>query len=162
MAPKKGSTRCPRWVRRILVAALMLVLMLNDARLSSRPDEKTAEASKPAQDQSNTAAVVEVLCLDGSTLKVTVLDERIELGTPYGALRIPVRDIERIEVAFRLPDEVAHRIETAIADLGKEDFARREAASAALLQLRERAYPALMKATKSRDAEVVRRVRELL
>jgi len=109
-----------------------------------------------------TVNVVEVLCIDGSTLKLTVLDERIELKTPYGKLLIPLRDIERIEAAFRLPEDVARRIDTAIADLGKTDYHRREAASDALRELGERAYPALLKAAKSHDVEVAHRARELL
>lgn len=162
MSPENRITRCHRWVRRTGVAALLLILTLTDSRVSSRQDEKAAESPNPAKGENNTAAVVTAQCIDGSTLKLMVLDERIELDTPYGTLRIPVRDIERIEVAFRIPEEEARRIAAALADLGKEDFARREAASATLVELRERAYPTLEKALKSRDAEVVRRARELL
>jgi hypothetical protein len=122
--------------------------------------ETSASQTKPAANRA--ANIVEVQCIDGSTLKLTVLDERIELNTRYGKLLIPVRDIERIEAAFRLPEDVARRIETAIVDLGKTDFHRREAASAQLSELGDRAYPALLKAAKSSDAEVAHRARELL
>lgn len=162
MSPEKRTTWSPLCARWTWVAALMLVLTLTDTRVSSRQDEKATASLNRATDENKTATLVDVHCIDGSTLRLTVLDERIELDTPYGSLRIPVRDIERIEVAFRIPEEQARRIDAAIADLGKEDFARREAASATLLELRERAYPALIKAAKSRDAEVVRRSRELL
>jgi hypothetical protein len=170
--------------RRTWVPALLLVLTLAGPPLSAREREKktpkpdqlkeerkredvprprpgtTPTETKPTANRA--ANIVEVQCIDGSTLKLTVLDERIELNTPYGKLLIPVRDIERIEAAFRLPDDVARRIDTAITDLGKTDFHRREAASAELRELGERAYPALLKAAKSPDAEVVHRARELL
>ncbi|HTU17368.1 MAG TPA: LCCL domain-containing protein [Gemmataceae bacterium] len=163
------------WIYRALAAALLLVLALTATLVSGRPSEKgdnkneaaprtPAEkaAPKTAPAAKQAAAVVEARCTDGSILNLTVLDERIELITPYGKLLIPVRDIERIEVAFRIPEAAARRIEAAVADLGKADFQHREAASAALLELRERAYPALLKAAKSADAEVARRARELL
>jgi hypothetical protein len=133
----------------------------NTSAADARPlAEKTASRTETAAKRAANSVVVH--CTDGSTLSLTVLDERIELNTPYGKLLIPVRDINRIEFAFRIPQDVARRIERAIADLGKADFDRREAASAELLGLRERAYPALLKAAKSPDAEVKHRARELL
>lgn len=177
MSPEYRRTHRHFWVRCALAAVLLFVLTLTATLVKGRQDEKAA--ASPNQDQGekkNTAVpgtpaekpakraavVVEVQCIDGSILNLTVLDERIEFNTPYGKLLIPVRDIERIEVAFRIPEEIARRIEIALVDLGKSDFHRREAASAALLELRARAYPALLRAAKSRDAEVVRRARELL
>lgn len=175
MSPAYRRTRRRLWVHRTRTAALMLVLVLTATLVSGRqgeralPDREKGEsksqavpgASKTAT-AAKRAAAVEVQCMDGSILNLTVLDERIEFNTPYGKLLIPVRDIERIEVAFRLPEEIARGIETAIANLGKEDFQHREAASDTLVELRERAYPALLKAAKSHDAEVARRARELL
>jgi len=152
-------------VRRAVAVALLLALPLTAPLMSGQEEKASEEKKKDAEKPVKKApppAVVEVQFIDDSTMKLTLRDERIELDTPYGKLLIPVRDIDRIELAFRIPDEVAKRIETAIADLGKSDFHRREAASAELLELRERAYPALLKAEKSTDAEVVRRARELL
>jgi hypothetical protein len=123
------------------------------------PAEKAAR--KTAQARQAARAVV-LQFIDDSSMKLTLRDEHIELTTPYGKLVIPVRDIERIEFATRIPDAVAKRIESAITDLGQTDFQRREAASAELLELGERAYLALLKAEKSTDREVVRRVRDLL
>jgi hypothetical protein len=171
------------WMRRVTTVLLLLALVLAVPLASGQnrdkgPVEKKEEAKKPEKkrdDESKKAEekpaakpavarppVVEVRCIDGSTMKLKLRDERLEFTTPYGKLLIPVRDIERIEVAFRIPEDVARRIEAAIADLGKTEFRTREAASAVLLELRERAYPALQKAEKSSDAEVARRARELL
>lgn len=179
--PKTSRHYGLRWA---LAVALLLLLLLAVPLVSGRQRDKTSqlpEQNKKENKRENSprppletsppqtkptpkraGKVVEVQCIDGSTLKLTMLDERIELNTDYGKLLIPVRDIERIEAAFRIPEEVARRIELAIADLGKEDFQRREAASSELHELGERAYPALVKAAKSRDAEVARRARELL
>jgi hypothetical protein len=169
------------WMRRMTAAVLLLGLVLAAPLIggqnkgaperkedTKKTDKKVTEDPKHSEDKTATKQavvrppIVEVRYMDGGTMKLKLRDERIEFNTPYGKLLIPVRDIERIEVAFRIPQDVARRIDEAIADLGKTEFRRREAASAALLELRERAYPALQKAEKSSDAEVARRARELL
>ena len=55
---------------------------------------------------------------------------------------------------MRIPEDVQKRIEAAIADLGNSQFRRREAAGAILLGLREKAYAAVVKATKNQDMEI--------
>jgi nucleotide-binding universal stress UspA family protein len=181
MKPADRTTHLILWIRRAMAVALLLGLPLAAPFVSGQDGKKTEEKKEPqkegkaasAETKASPAkttkkplalapAAVEVQFIDDSTMKLTLRDERIELNTPYGKLLIPVRDIERIEFAFRIPDDIARRIDAAIADLGKADFHRREAASAELMELGERAYPALLKAEKSSDAEVVRRVRELL
>jgi hypothetical protein len=99
---------------------------------------------------------------DGSKLRLTLQDNRITLLTPYGKLVIPVADIHRVELATRVPPEVARRIERAVADLESSEFATREAASATLLSLGARAYPALLKAAESTDLEVRKRAEHIL
>jgi hypothetical protein len=56
----------------------------------------------------------------------------------------------------------AVRIDSLINQLGSEQFAEREAADRELTRYGERALPALRKAARSPDAEVRRRVKELL
>ncbi len=89
-------------------------------------------------------------------------DERIELETAYGKLLIPVADIQRIDVGQRLSDDLRKKIGGAISDFGNGDFRRRQAASAELIALREKAYPALLAASKGADTEVARRIEEIL
>ncbi|MGH7225903.1 MAG: hypothetical protein ACRELF_22010, partial [Gemmataceae bacterium] len=105
---------------------------------------------------------VEVAFTDGSNLKMLLRDEKITLATPHGKLLIAVTDIQRIEFATRVSEEDAKRIRTAIANLGSADFSKREAASVQLLKLREKGYPALLRAAKSKDLEVVKRAKELI
>jgi hypothetical protein len=90
-------------------------------------------------------------------------DTQIELETSYGKLLIPLTDIYRIEFRSRPPSaDITRRIEAAVADLGHAEFKRRQAASAELMALRERTYPALLKAAQHADPEVAHRAEELL
>src|SRR5579871_6800710 len=104
----------------------------------------------------------EVRLLDGSTLRLQLRDKQIVFVSPYGKLHIPINEIQRIEFATRIPEEVARKVEAAIAHLGDSDFALREKAMEELLKCRERAYPALLRAAQSKDLEVAHRAEELL
>jgi hypothetical protein len=100
--------------------------------------------------------------VDDSTMKVTFLDERIELETPHGKLLIPVTDIHHIEFASRTPEDAAKRVTAAVADLGHKDFKRRQAATDELASLGEHAYAALVEAVKAPELETARRAKELM
>jgi hypothetical protein len=105
---------------------------------------------------------VEVRFADDSTVKAALLEKSIDVTTRYGKLTVPVDEIRSIELGLRISEDTAKRIEAAVAGLGSQDFAKREAASAELLELRELAYPALQQAARSTDAEVARRAREVI
>ena len=94
---------------------------------------------------------------DGSVIRGT-LPANVEIVTRYGKLTIPVGDVQRVEVGFRLHPEDRRKVEEAIHDLGSKQFKQREAATKALVALGFRAYPALLVASQSKDAEVVKRV----
>ncbi len=123
-------------------------------------------AGGPTVGQKNLAtgptATVEVRLEDESVLKVMLKDDRLEMTTRFGRLSIPVGDIEKIDFGHRVAHDVAASVTSHIAALGAKDFQSREAASQALLKLREKAYRELAKAAKSKDAEVVRRAEQLL
>jgi hypothetical protein len=157
-----NATRRSLVVSRVLLGLLVLSLTVALAAEPKEPGPKTEAKNKQSLSEPPLAGAIEVVFTDDSILKLTLRDERIEVATRYGKLLIPVADIEKIDVGFRLPDDVARRVERAIADLGQTDFKKREAASATLLVLKEKAYPALLKAEKDSDMEVVRRVRDLL
>jgi hypothetical protein len=142
-----------------LLCALFFALpAVNQAQ--SKPADDVAPAAKGAK--ASGEAQVEVRFTDGSVLKLALREDRLEFVTNYGKLYIPVTDIKRIEFGLRIPDEVAKRVEAAIADLGNSQYRRREAAGAILLGLREKAYPAVVKATKNNDMEVANRAEELV
>ena len=99
---------------------------------------------------------------DGSVLKIQIRDERLEFATAYGKLLIPVSEIRRIEFGLRIPADVSKLIDSAIINLGDKQFGRREQASAILLGLREKAFPAVQKAVKHEDMEIANRADELI
>ena len=108
------------------------------------------------------ARPVVAACTDGSSLRVTLLDEHLELVTPYGTLRVPAADVVRVEAATRLPADVARRVEVAVARLGSDDFKAREAATAELLALGAPAYHALVEVSRGADKEAARRAEAVL
>ncbi len=83
--------------------------------------------------------------------------EVLEVRTQYGALSIPRDQIVRIRFSRRLSPELKDRIQKLIADLGDEDFDRREAATKALGEIGLAALDALRKAAKSTNEEVKNR-----
>jgi hypothetical protein len=134
------------------------------AALAFAPAHRTAASPTPPQpslaDGAAPGADVEVRYIDESTMKLKLLEERLELVTKYGVLQIPIADVRRVELASRVPPEVAEKVSAAIGRLGHPDFVIRERASAELKGYRERAYPALVRATKHADPEVGRRAEE--
>jgi hypothetical protein len=108
-----------------------------------------ARADEPKKTPPPAAPVLRVRLVDGSLVKLTLLDERIEIETSGGKKAVPVADIKKIDLGLRLSDEAVKQIDAAVADLGSPDAGKRQAASARLLAFRERAYPALKKAAKA-------------
>jgi hypothetical protein len=134
----------------------------------TKPAVAKTGAKSGASDSKSKAArpvgppVLEARLCEGGTLNLTLMDEHLEFITPYGRLTIPLSDVQRIDFSTRVSQDVADRIEKAIRDLGDDEFTVREKASAELLALKERAYPALVKAAESADPEVAHRAEELL
>src|SRR4051812_8621325 len=68
-------------------------------------DKKPPEADKPA------AGAVEVRFADGTALKMTLTDAKIDITTPYGKLSVPVTDIHTMELSTRVSDDDRKAIE---------------------------------------------------
>ncbi|MBA4066622.1 MAG: hypothetical protein C0501_23540 [Isosphaera sp.] len=134
--------------------ALTVPAVLSAAALAA-PDRASPEPTRPPA-----GLDAEVRCVDDSTLKLKLLDDKLELVTKYGPLQVSVADVRRIEFAHRCPPEVAEQIAVAVSKLGHPDFAVRERATADLKGHRERAYPFLLRAVKHEDPEVSRRADE--
>lgn len=135
-----------------LLAVVAAVSLFSEVRADD-------ESKKPVRP---TEVVVDVRLVDDSTVKLTLLDSQVEFMTEYGKLMIPLRDIRKVDLGLRIPEEVAVQVHSAIADLGSPQFRKREEASVLLLKHREKSYAALKEATKSGDAEVAKRAEELL
>jgi hypothetical protein len=99
---------------------------------------------------------------DGSIVRVLVLHEYLDVQTKYGKLTVPINQIRRIDFGFRLPEDVAKKIEAAVKRLGDQVFSEREAAVRELVGLGAQAYPALQVAARGSDAEAVRRARSAM
>jgi len=143
-------------VRPLLLAALAAVLSAPAARPAPPPP-----AGGPVKKSAPGGAPVEVRYTDDSTMKVKLLDDKLELTTRHGVLQIPAADVRRIDFATRVPTEVAEQVARAIAKLNNDDFKVREEATEELKELKERAYPQVVKAVKSQDPEVSRRAEEI-
>jgi hypothetical protein len=142
-------------VSRVLALSVPAVLSASVFAVAAAPDRTPPEPTRPPA-----GLDVEVKCVDDSTLKLKLLDDKLELVTKYGPLHIAVADVRRIEFAHRCPADVAEGIAVAVSKLGHADFAVRERATADLKGHRERAYPFLLRAVKHEDPEVSRRADE--
>jgi len=149
------------WFSPVRFLLISSILFLTSQTVQAEPlrskSQSASDNSRPGPD-----VAVEVRFTDNSVLKLSIREEKIEFMTAYGKLYVPTADIRRIEFGLRVPDEVAKQVNAAVDELGSPQFRRREAASAILLALREKAFPAVFKATKNQDMEVANRAEELV
>lgn len=141
------------WTAPIVLSVTVLTAPLGSA--GPQPSQP-AESPKPRP-----SVDVEVKYVDESSMKLKLLDDKLELSTKYGVLQVAVADIRRIEFASRVPADVAEKVTLAISKLNHPDFKIREAATNELKGYRERAYPLVLKAIKHDDPEVSRRADEV-
>jgi hypothetical protein len=109
------------------------------------------------QGKKDSAPPAEVRLHDGSLVRMTILQEAVDVQTKYGKLSIPLRDIRRIEFGLHLPEGVEPQIEEAIKQMGSSAYKDREEAVKQLVVLGPMAYPSVQKAARSKDPEVVKR-----
>jgi hypothetical protein len=143
-------------VRRALALTFALATAAFDGMLAFSQEPRSP--TKPT----NQGSAVEAHLGDESVLNVVLLHDQIDVATRFGRLSVPAKEIRRIEIGVRISPEKSRRIEQAIARLASNQFKQREAASEELLRLREAAYPALLKETKSTNPEVADRARKLV
>lgn len=105
---------------------------------------------------------VEVTFTDNTTLRVQFVETTLRLDTPHGMLSFPVGDLKRVEFATRIPEALQLSVTQALADLGGDDFPRREAGMAKLLSLKRAAYPSLKRAAQHGDLETRTRAQQLV
>ncbi|HZT79742.1 MAG TPA: LCCL domain-containing protein [Gemmataceae bacterium] len=153
-----SATRSARTAKGLVLVLLpsLLAVPLSAAQPVSA-DDGPAKPGKTAG-----AAGFEARFTDNSSLKLTLRDERIELVSPYGKLSIPVAEVRQIDFRTRLSEDALRRIDAAVTHLGSQQYRQREEASAELLRLGAKAYPALQLAARSKDPEVARRAEAIL
>lgn len=131
-------------------AFLVLVVPLT----SSLAEDTNAEGGKPHE--------VVALYHDGSKVRMTFLQENLEIVTKYGKLTVPTSDIRRIDFGFRLTPETQQKLDEALRHLTSDNFQLREAAAKNLTAMGRLAYPALVKLSKGQDLDTTRRVEDIL
>ena len=101
--------------------------------------------------------LAEVRFGDGSLVRVTILQDDLEVMTKYGKLTIPLREIRRIDFGLHLPDGVGQHINQSIKLLGSETYKERDEAVRHLVHYGPMAYPFLQRASRNPDPEVSQR-----
>jgi hypothetical protein len=133
------------------VLALSLVLAASSRSLAQ---ESTTSSSRPN--------IAEVRFGDGSIVRMTLLQENLEVQTKYGKLMIPVSEIRRVEFGLHVSPEVHQQITQSIKRLASDVYKERDGASKELIQVGHYAFPSLHKASKSSDQEVSYRAASLI
>src|ERR1051326_3830192 len=87
-------------MHRLLGCTVIGLTLIRGGALVAQPPEKK-EPEKEKKDSAKTP-VADVSLADGSTVRITLVAESVELETKYGKLTIPAADIQHIEFAFRL------------------------------------------------------------
>ncbi len=170
-----------------IASALMLVASLSLAQDKPKAEKPAAPpvvgvdkpADKPATPASDKPAPptpgtvpekepapapnsVEVTFADGSVVKLSLLESKLDVSTRFGKLSVPIGEIRKIEMGIRYPDGALQKIQTAIVQLGDPDFKKREAASNDLIAYRELAYPLVRRAVSEGNAEAQKRAKAVL
>jgi len=120
------------------------------------------KATETDGQQATYNGLVDVRFADGSTLKLTLKQDSYDLATPYGKLTIPAKEMRLVEMAPRVPDNVATQIEEAVANLESPQFEIREKAMADLVKIGPLGYPVLLRFARTKDLEVAARMEEIL
>src|SRR5688500_1794179 len=102
--------------------ALAALLLTPLAGLAQAPVADPKSTSGEGACNNDKEPALEVRFTDNSVMKLNIRDEFVDFVTEYGKLKIPMKDIEKIEFGLRVPEPMKARIEAAIADLGAPDF----------------------------------------
>jgi hypothetical protein len=119
-------------------------------------------AQQPSLAKESGPKIAEVRFGDGSVVRMTLLQEQLDVMTRYGKLSVPLAEIRRIEFGLHIPDGLCDQIGGAIKLLGSDVYRDREGATRDLLQAGHWACPALQKASKSTDPETAQRASQVL
>ena len=114
-------------------------------------------AQQPTKDASKVE--VDVAFMNGSTVRMHVQSDKLEIATVYGKLLVPMKDVRYIEFGAHVPEGYAEKIEAAIKKLGHSEFREREKAVAALVELGPYSYAATVEATHAPEAEAANRAK---
>lgn len=106
--------------------------------------------------------VVEARFLNGSLVRMNLVQEPIEVVTVYGKLTVPPSEIRSIDFGWHIDADTQARVNEAIGLLNSSSYKQREQAVNDLIALGAPAYPSLVKASKSKEMEVASRAQKAM
>jgi hypothetical protein len=105
---------------------------------------------------------VEVKFADGSTVRMVLVQDAIDIVTKFGKLSVPLSQVRGIDLGVHLPEGMQQRIEECIKRLNSDKFKDRDQALNELIEMGARAYPTLHQQAKAGDLEVQQRIQTAL
>jgi hypothetical protein len=134
-----------------------------DSKTPGKPGVKPAAPVKKADEQpEGKPGLFEAVLEDRSVVRLSLLQEHLQVTTPYGALKVPVGDIQHIAFAPRPVPDTPKRVAAAVEKLKSDAFAQREAGKKELLALGVASFSAVVAAARSTDLEVKQRALAVL
>ena len=121
------------------------------------PTSKADDKAAPGLPKVPAVPEFDVGFVDGSNVKVIVLEAAVAVTTKYGKLTVPLADLKRVELGFRYPEGVEAKLESAVERLAAPAYADREDAAKQVLELKQYAGAILKRAAQDDDAERRRR-----
>jgi hypothetical protein len=146
---------------RVCLVLLLLVAGHSPERTHSAPAEKSPAKEGKGGAGGKSVSWVEATLEDESVIRLVLLDDHFRIQTPYGPLKVPVADIEAMQLRLRPGLAAEKRIRSAVTDLSADVFDKREAGKKALLELGPASYHAVVEATRSDDLEVAKRAKDV-
>jgi hypothetical protein len=147
-----------------VAAKVLAVIEVELAILSERTELKALEKHDGAEARRKVEAVRERVrpLLDAQRKAVAADDGALSAEAQERARRLLAMFTRPEEAGAELPAGEQARLDRLVAELGAEDFGRREAGSEQLLAAGRSALPTLARAAKSADAEVAGRARQII
>ena len=115
---------------------------------SAAPGGKAVEAKPPEVGW-------EVRTPDGQFQKVTPLDVELTLETKYGTMKLPMKEVKRVEFGLRPTEAQRTKLADALTNVIGGSGRTREAGKEVLLELGLVAYPAVVRAMKTAPKEAL-------
>jgi hypothetical protein len=149
-----------------LIPVAALIAVIGFAVSAQPPAKESKQETQPApttkSDPKTEPNTFELRMQDDTVMKVVLVDTSVSVITKYGKLAVPASEVRRLEFGFRYPEGVEAKIDAAIGELGSAEFRTREDAEQRLAEIGFYSIPALRRAQKHTDPEVVRRAGAVL
>lgn len=143
------------WVAAVaaVLLAIGVVLALDPLppvqRQPPQPTKKVLPKTDVPREEQPPEIGWEVRTTDGKIRKFTPVDEVLTLDTKFGAVKVPMKEVKRLEFGCRLSVNDRKAIADAIADVVGSTGRTREAGKETLVGFGLAAYPAVVRAAKT-------------